>query len=76
MKCIICHSEDIFEKEVLEEFKDSNNVVFAPIKALECKSCGERYYSQQVMRQLEDIEKKISNHELELREIGKVMLAG
>lgn len=41
-----------------------------------CSSCGERYYSKQVERKMEEIEKQIEAHTLPLKEVGKVMLAG
>ena len=75
MKCIICHSEDIHEQEVFEEFKDGNNVIYVPIKTLVCKSCGERYYNKRAMSFLEEIEQKIDEHSLPLKEVGKVMMA-
>lgn len=75
MKCIVCHSEDIFEKEVMEEFKSENNIVYVPIKTHVCSNCGERYYDRRTMKFLEETEKKISENQIELKEIGKVLMA-
>jgi uncharacterized protein YlaI len=41
MKCVICHSEDILEENVMEEFKHGNDVIFVPIRTMVCSSCGE-----------------------------------
>lgn len=76
MKCVICHSEDIFEENVMEEFKHGNDVIFVPIQTKVCSSCGERYYSKQTVRHMEDIERQIESNELSLKEVGKVMMAG
>ena len=34
MKCVICHSEDILEKNVMEEFKHGNDIIAVPLKTL------------------------------------------
>jgi len=75
MKCIICQSEDIVEKEVMEEYKNENNIVYIPIKTQVCSSCGERYYNRRTMKLLEEMEKKIREHEIQLKEVGKVLMA-
>jgi YgiT-type zinc finger domain-containing protein len=76
MKCVICHSEDILEEDVMEEFKHGNDVIFVPIRTMVCASCGERYYSKHTARKMEDIERQIEANELPMKEVGKVMLAG
>lgn len=76
MKCIICHSEDITEKEVMEELKRESDIVYIPIKTLVCNNCGERYYNRNTMKLLEETEKKILEKEIQLKEVGKVLLAG
>lgn len=76
MKCIICHSEVITEKEVMEEIKIKNDIIFVPIKTLVCNNCGERYYSRNTMKLLEETEKRIMDNGIHLKEVGKVLLAG
>ena len=74
MKCVICHGEDIETQEVKEEFLIGNDIVYVPIKTPVCKSCGERYYDRHTMQFLEKIEKKLNKKQIELKEVGKVLL--
>jgi YgiT-type zinc finger domain-containing protein len=76
MKCVVCNSEDIFDKNVTEEFRHGNDVILVPIRTLVCSSCGERYYSKQAVRKMEEIEKQIEAETLPVKTVGKVMLAG
>jgi YgiT-type zinc finger domain-containing protein len=75
MKCVICKSPDVAERKVEEEIRVNNNIVFIPIQVMVCNSCGEKYYSRQVMKQLEDTETKLKKHKLSLKIIGKVLRA-
>jgi YgiT-type zinc finger domain-containing protein len=43
MKCVICGSPDIKEKNV------ENDIVMVSIKTLVCGSCGERYYDRKTL---------------------------
>ncbi len=74
MKCVICHGDDIKVVDVKEEFVVGNDVVFIPIKVPVCKTCGERYYDRQTMRLLEEIEEKLGNAQVDLKEVGKVLM--
>ncbi len=76
MKCVICHSNEIEAAEVKEEFMVGNDIVYVPANVLVCKSCGERYYDRRTMRLLEEIEGKLNKKQVELREIGKVLMYG
>jgi len=76
MKCVICHGQDIRYKEVKEEISFGNNIVFIPVKILVCQTCGERYYDRRTMQFLEEIEEKIRNTKVKLKEIGKVLICG
>jgi hypothetical protein len=51
-------------------------VILVPIRTLVCSSCGERYYSKQAVRKMEEIEKQIEAETLPVKTVGKVMLAG
>jgi uncharacterized protein YlaI len=75
MKCIICHSEDIVEKEVMEEIKNINDIIYLPIKTNVCLNCGERYYDRQTLQKIEDFEKQIKDKNIILKEVGKVLIA-
>lgn len=73
MKCVICQGEEIEVKEVTEEIKIDDNIIFVPIRIPICKLCGERYYDRRTLQFLEEMERKIKNKEVELKEIGKVL---
>jgi YgiT-type zinc finger domain-containing protein len=73
MKCVICQGEEIEVRELMEEVKIENNIIFVPVSIPVCKNCGERYYDRQTMLFLEEIEEKVKNKEIELKEIGKVL---
>lgn len=75
MKCVICKSPDVEERKVEEEIRVNNNIVFIPITVMVCNSCGEKYYSRQVMKQLEDADARLKKHKLALKVIGKVLRA-
>ena len=72
MKCIICHGEEIVKKKVKEECFVGKDIVYVPVDVLECSTCGERYYSRKSKRYLEDIQKKLKEHSVKLKDIGKV----
>jgi len=73
MKCVICNSSIIEKKQVEEEVRDGDNVVLIPIEVLVCKQCGERYYTRQIMKKLEEIEEKIKEKKIYLKEVGRVL---
>ena len=73
MKCVICSSQNIKEKNVDEEIRLGNDMVMINISTLVCESCGERYYSRQTMKMLEDIEEKLQKRAVKLDVIGSVL---
>ena len=73
MKCVICNSSIIEKKQVEEEVRDGDNVVLIPIEVLVCRQCGERYYTRQIMKKLEEIEEKIKEKKISLKEVGRVL---
>lgn len=73
MKCVICNSSIIEKKQVEEEVRDGNNVVLIPLEVLVCRQCGERYYTRQIMKKLEEIEEKIKEKKISLKEVGRVL---
>ncbi len=75
MKCVICKSPDIKEKDVQEEIKKDGDIVLVPLKILVCLNCGERYYDRKTMRKLEDTKQRLIKHNLNIKEIGRVFLA-
>ena len=72
MKCIICHGEDIREKEVQEEFHIGHDIVEVPITTLVCNTCGERYYDPPMMRYLDTVEEELNASTLHLPETGRI----
>lgn len=73
MKCIICHSDDIHTKDVIEEIHKGNDIVCITINIPVCSSCGERYYDRKTMKQLEKIQYEVAISSSQLSEIGKVL---
>lgn len=74
MKCVICHGNEIELMEVKEQFTVGNDIVYVPIKVPVCKNCGERYYDRRTMQLLEEIERKLNKKQIELKEVGKVLI--
>ena len=75
MKCVICKSSNIKEKEVQEEIKQGSDIVLLPIEVLVCLDCGERYYDRKAMRKIEETKQRLKKHNLLVKEIGRVLLA-
>lgn len=75
MKCIVCKGSDIQVKMVEEEVKSGRDIVLIPIEVLVCINCGERYYDRKTIRKIEDIRARLKSRELEVEEVGKVLLA-
>jgi YgiT-type zinc finger domain-containing protein len=74
MKCVICHGDNIETKSVQEILTIGNDVVYVPLNVLVCRSCGERYYDRRAMHVLETAEKKLQEGQVQLEEVGKVLL--
>ncbi|MCP5054229.1 MAG: YgiT-type zinc finger protein [bacterium] len=75
MKCVICKSPDIKVKKVQEEIKQQSDIVLVPLEVLVCHNCGERYYDRKTMRKIEDIKQKLIDHNIEIKEVGRVYMA-
>jgi YgiT-type zinc finger domain-containing protein len=73
MKCLICHSEDIEVKKVKEEIKIGNDIIYVPVEISVCNSCGERYYDRKTLQNLEEIEFRLKNKKIDVKEVGKVL---
>lgn len=73
MKCVICKSPDVVEKEVEEEIKANSDIVIYSIKTKVCNNCGEKYYDRQTMARLEEVRDKLKKKKLNLQVIGKVL---
>lgn len=74
MKCVVCHGNEIEPMNVKEEIAVDDDIIFVSINIPVCKTCGERYYDRKTMRYLEEIRDKLDKEELELKEIGKVLV--
>lgn len=66
---------DIQMKMVEEEVKSGRDIVLIPIEALVCQICGERYYDRKTMKKIEDIRDRLKRQDVEVEEVGKVLLA-
>ena len=73
MKCVVCKRDEVHLKDMIDEMKIGSDIVFVPIKALVCGTCGERYYNRQTIRYLEEVEQKLRDGNANLKEIGKVL---
>ncbi len=76
MKCVICHGEQIEVMQVNEEINLGSDIVYVPVEVSVCKTCGERYYDRRTMQFLEDVEKKVHSEDVELKEVGRVLVYG
>jgi len=74
MKCLFCHGEAIEPAELKEEVKVEADIVYVPIRALVCRTCGERYYDRSTIQFLEGVTEKLRHERGHLREVGKVLL--
>ena len=75
MKCVVCKGSDIELKSVDEQIRTERDIVLFLMNILVCSNCGERYYDRKSMRKMEEIRSKLKNKELDVEEVGKVMLA-
>ncbi|MDT8368142.1 MAG: YgiT-type zinc finger protein [Longimicrobiales bacterium] len=76
MICIICHGDSIETTEVREEIRVGQDIVHVLLEVPVCRTCGERYYSRQTMRRLEELETQLKAGELSLTEVGRVLEYG
>ena len=61
-KCPVCNGK-VEEKEVTEIIKGGNNTATLTIDALVCCRCGERFYSLETIKKLEEITAKLKQGE-------------
>lgn len=61
-KCPVCGG-DMVEKEVEKLLKGGGNTAVLKVKAETCLHCGERLYSQETVRQFEQIRTKLLRQE-------------
>lgn len=74
MKCLICHGQDVRPKDVQEELRLGDDVIYVPIRTPVCQTCGERYYDRRTMQFLENTEQLLKQGQAKLRQVGKVMV--
>ncbi|WCL50639.1 YgiT-type zinc finger protein [Leptospira sp. GIMC2001] len=74
MKCIVCHSQSIEPKDIMEEIHSGNDIIYVKLNIPVCSSCGERYYDRKTMKHLEEVQKTVFNGTSNLSEIGKVLV--
>jgi YgiT-type zinc finger domain-containing protein len=71
MECLFCHGKEIENREVKEEIKSGDDIIFVTVTVPVCKTCGERYYDRATMHKLENLKKNIEGQKLKV--IGKVL---
>ena len=74
MKCVICRSENIRVKSVVEEIHQDEDIIRVSIETPVCADCGERYYDRPTMQRLEHIREKLRTHDLSVKQVGKVLV--
>lgn len=62
-KCPVCGGE-LVEREVEKLVRGGNNIAVIKVKAEVCLHCGERLYSQETVRQFEEIRAKLERQEV------------
>lgn len=63
-KCPVCGGE-LVEKEVEKLLRGGINIAVIRVKAETCLHCGERLYSQETVRQFEEIRTKLERQEVD-----------
>ncbi len=76
MTCIICHGEEIEVREIQEEVRIGEDIIYVRIRTPVCQTCGERYYDRRTMRHLEEVEQRLKDGEGEVQEVGRVLKYG
>lgn len=62
-KCPVCGGE-LVEREVEKLVRGGNNIAVIKVKAEVCLHCGERLYSQETVKQFEEIRAKLERQEV------------
>ena len=75
MKCVVCHSPDIVEKQVDEEIWIGENIFLMEVEALSCMNCGESYFDRKALRKIEEARTRLREHSVPFQEVGKVFRA-
>ena len=74
-KCPLCEGK-VAEKEVTEIIKGGNNTATLTINALVCCRCGERFYSLETTKKLEEISIKLKKGETkDFTPVGQAFVA-
>lgn len=62
-KCPVCGGE-LVERKVEKLVRGGNNIAVIKVKAEVCLRCGERLYSQETVKQFEEIRAKLERQEV------------
>ncbi len=74
-KCLVCGG-DLVEKEVEKLLRGGSHVAVLKTRAEACLHCGERLYTQDAVRQFEQIRAKLKRQETaEFQPLGQSFLA-
>ena len=70
-KCPVCQGE-LIEKEVEKLLRGGNHIASLKVRAYVCLHCGERLYSQEIVRRFEEIRVKLERQQTsEFHPLGK-----
>ena len=73
-RCIRCGSEDLADRSVEKLVRGGSHAVVLRVKATVCHRCGERFFDQATVEQLEVARKKLEQGELEdFRSVGQLL---
>ena len=63
-KCPVCGLDGLVEREVEELIRGGEHVASLKVLAEVCLGCGERLYSQDVVRHFEEVRTKLERQEI------------
>jgi YgiT-type zinc finger domain-containing protein len=70
-KCPVCGGE-LDEKEVERLIRGGDDTAIVRVQAEVCRQCGERLYSEDVVRQFKDVRRLLVKHQTAgFKEVGK-----
>jgi len=73
-KCVRCGSKDLEDREVEKLVRGGDDVAALRVRATVCHRCGERYFSNDVVRVLEKARRRLEGGELGgFRALGRVL---
>jgi YgiT-type zinc finger domain-containing protein len=73
-KCARCGSTDLEDREVEKLVRGGSDVVALTVPATVCRHCGERFFSLETIKVLEDARRDLEQGEVgRFRELGRLL---